>query len=417
MILQIGRWGDDIEVESPEVWQDTSPTGTNQVVRVTGKIAQTSLAFMQAVRTELLEQVGMLVAVTWSEDSTRDGFYILRGVTMNLLHLTESGYVSFSVELERIGSESRTELQSLIAGTVLTNDHGVDEADSEPFHAPPIGVVSYASGAGAPTAMTRTSEDGDVYVFRDVDFDGDPSWSVPPSSYYGGAAEIWVSSRLRTGLDAPNDVDDFMLNNGLIRVTPRLTSQVSDGRLKVETYDGTQWDTAIEYGVYFDATTVIPEWHAISLIRNTPEVCVIRLVRDADEAPPTSNRHILDLRLRRGSRNLECHYSWTGGTQDIQIRREATEAATAVTPTGATSAVGIRATANDASGNRYVMATPHTHTQDLVNGRILRATETTMSFMLGAEVGGSGAVAGDAAADMMLQYLGHINETVRAVVK
>ncbi len=416
MILRIGRWGEDVEIESPEVWRDQS-SARGQTVRVSGYIAASSLVNMQAVRIELLEQVGAIVAVTWSADSTRDGFYELVSANMNLLSLVEFGFVGFQVELKRIGSESLTEFQSLIAGTVMTNDHGIIEGETQPFHAAPVGVASYDSGVGTPLAMTRTSEDGDIYVFRSIDFAGDPSWSVLPTLYYNGASEISVSSRIRAGLDAPNNVDDFELTNGLIRVTPSLTASVSDGRLDVETYDGSVWDAKVKYGVYFNATTVIPEWHTITIIRNTPEVCTIRLVRDADEAPPTSARHLLDIRLRRGSRILECYYSYTGGTHNIQVRRETNEAATAVTPAGATSAVGLRATANDGSSNRYVLATPHTHVQDLTNGRIYRAAQTQMSFMIGSEVGGSAAVAGDTAEDLMLQFLGHINETVRGVTK
>ena len=415
MILRIGRWGQDVEIDGLVTWQDRARAERPQVVRVAGDIVVTNLAEMQAARIELLEQVGALVAVTWTTDPTRDGFYQLLGANLDLLALAESGRVAFSAELERVGGESHTELQSTISGTVRTNDHGVVEAETQPYHAAPVGVESYDSGVGSPTVMTRTSEDGDIYIFQSVDFAGDPSWSVPPSSYYAAAAEIWVSSRLRAGKDAPNDTDDFMLTNGLIRVTPDTTAGVTNGRLNISTYDGAAWDTAIKYGMYFDATTVIPEWRTITIMRNTPEVCIIRLVRDATEAPPTSSRHLLDLCLRRGSRFVEFHYAWTGGVQDIQVRRETPEAATAITPAGAASSVGIRATADDVDGNRYVLATPHTHVQDLVNGRIYRAASTTMSFMIGAEVAGAAAVAGDTAAELMLQYLGHIAETVRAI--
>jgi len=416
-ILRIGRWGEDIEIGRVARWEDQSRGAQNQRVRIRGHIRVASLANLQTLRTELLEHVGAIVAVTWTLDSTRDGFYQMLSADIGDLFLPGVGYASYRVDLERIGSEALTEFQSLIAGTVLTNDHGIIESETQPFHAAPVGVVSYDSGAGTPTAMTRTTEDGAIYVFRSIDFTGDPSWSVAPSSYYAGAAEISVTSQIRTGLDAPNDVADFSLTNGLIRVTPDLTASVSNGRLNVETYDGSVWDTKVKYGVYFNATTVIPEWHTIGIVRNTPEVTTIRLVRDADEAPPTSARHILDIRLRRGSRFLECYYSYTGGTHNIQVRRETNEAATAVTPTGASGAVGIRATSNDGSSNRFVLATPHTHVQDLTNGRIYRAASTTMSFMIGAEVGGSAAVAGDVAADLMLQFLGHINETVRGVLR
>lgn len=415
MILRIGRWGQDLEIESPVTWKDLS-TPEGQSVSIDGDLAFATVADMQLARTELLEQVGMLVAVTWSIDSTRDGFYILTGASIELMSLSASGaWATFSADLRRIGGVAQTELQSLITGTVLVNDHGVIDTEAEPFHAPSVGALVYDAAPGTPTARQRTTEDGVITWFDGVSFSADPTWSANPSDYYKGAAQVLVSSKLRAGLDAPNDVDDFELSNGLVKVTPG-GGGTSNGRILVAHYDGSVWDTAKDYAIWWNATDVIPGWHYLSIIRNDPECSIIRLIRDAAENPPTAYRHVLDLQLRRGSRFVECFYTWTGAAIAIQVRRETAEAATATSAAAPfSSSVGIRATSNDASGNRYVMGTARTHTQNTTQGYLQKASANTMDFFIGSEVGGSGAATGDAAEDLCLQYLGHLSEKVRAV--
>lgn len=411
--LTIGRVGLDVTLEHPYSWDSSGRSD-----RVRGYITDSTVANRNAIRSELVEQVGRLVAVTWTKDTTRDGFYIVRSASVrsdvNRKSFETDGLMEFTVDLDRIGSVGSVELQSLITGTVVANDFGVITTETKPFHAPSVGALTYDSGSGAPTVIERTTSDGAITVFEDITDTENPTWSVSPSTYYSGAAQIKVSSLLRSGLDAPNDPEDFELSNGLVRLKPGTTASVSDGTLEVEWYDGSAWDTAKVFYLTH-ATVQIPRWHYITILRNTPEECRIRLVRDAAESPPTSYRHILDISLRRGSRFLACYYTWTNTAIDMQIRVETNEASTAVTPTGATGTFGIRATSNDASGNRFVLACPKTQTQDLTNGRITQAATTTFPFMIGSEVGGSGAASGDQAADLMLQYLGWVSETVRAV--
>ena len=414
MILRIGRWGDDVEIESPESWQDVASAGQNQVVRLAGHIAQTTLVLAQAARTELLEQIGMMVAVTWSADATRDGFYILRSATMDLLHLTDSGYIGFQVELERIGGVGQTEHQSLLTGALIANAHGLDVGEVQFFHSPPVGALAYDGGkVGSPTAWTRTTEDGSIPVILDLDTSVDPKWAVDPSDYYDGGCYVSVDGRVRAGLDAPNTPGTWEIGNKLLKVTPGGGGS-SNGRIIVSHWDGSSYE-AVTYNIKFATTTVIPEWHYVSIIRNTAEVVTIRLVRDAEEAPATTHRHVLDLTLRRGSLFVSAYYTWTGGATTWSLDRDAAEASTAITPAGATSAMALRATANDGNGNRYVMGSSKATTKDLTNGGLDFASTKTFDFFLGAEIGGTGAAANDQAADQCLQYLAPFTEVVRAV--
>jgi hypothetical protein len=65
----------------------------------------------------------------------------------------------------------------------------------------------------------------------------------------------------------------------------------------------------------------------------------------------------------------------------------------------------VVASANDASGNRYVVITPRSFTAMTTVGGITASAATRRDFALGAVVGGSAAPSGDAASAMTAQYL------------
>ena len=102
MILRIGRWGDDVEVSSPNVWADSSTVG-DQTARLSGHLRASTLVRMQAARTELLEQVGAVVAGTWSPDSTRDGFYRLAAAEVDLTEFIPSTDKDIAKMFARLG--------------------------------------------------------------------------------------------------------------------------------------------------------------------------------------------------------------------------------------------------------------------------------------------------------------------------
>jgi len=77
----------------------------------------------------------------------------------------------------------------------------------------------------------------------------------------------------------------------------------------------------------------------------------------------------------------------------------------------------VRVTANDADGNRAMVGSSMTFTNDLANTGLSKAAVTALDFYLGAEFNGSGAAAGDAAADLQNQYIGAMAEDVVGVLR
>jgi len=416
--LNVGRVG--LEAASTDNVQAVSWRANDgrQQVTLSGRFKAATVANSQALRNELNAQTGKLVAVTWANDPAVDGFYILRNVQLQAAtrdRAFDTGMFPFTIQLDRVGSESETEIQSLLTGTVLTNFHGLIAAETKPFHSAPVGHLAYNSGTGAPTKRTRTGDEGDVVWYDGILNTVDPTWSVAAAAFYTGSVRVKMSSLLRSGTDAPNDPDDWELSNTLVKVTPDTTAGVSNGRLNMSWYDGTQWDTAVPFKIVYDAgvgNNVIPQWHYVSIIRNDPETCIVRLIRDGIAAPGASpHRHILDISLRRGSLFVSFYYTWTGITVNYDLIRDSADAASAFTPTGATSSPGVL---DDVAtgGNKWLMVTSKTNTAQTVAGG-LRVSGPKYDFMIGAEIGAAGT--GDTAADQALQYFGWISERDRAV--
>lgn len=398
----LGRVGfsGDVTVEDPD---DASRTirGSDRVVTISGTIATSTLAEGVAIREELMALPEMSpVPITWDVDSSIDGFYQIDDVSAQDLIITDRPYIRFNLNAIRLGTDADLAFRSVISSVLRTNDHGVDAAEAEPFHAPSAGHSAYS--AVVASSVTRENEDASIVVYRDIS-ETRPIWSVPASGFLDGAARVVVNSYTRSGRTTLNDPLDWILTNGNCRVQP----VASSSRLSVEAYDPTSWE-AKEWALLKDAAE-LPQWEWMSILRNDPEECIIRL-----EASVTGGgKNTLDLSLRRGSRFVVGYLSLpSSGT--ILVKRSSNEAGTAITPTGATSAVAVRATSDDGAGNRYVVGAALSHSDDLTAGGVSKSA-AALGFFIGAEKDGSLAASGDQAADLCLQYLGLVAETVKAL--
>lgn len=436
-ILTVGRLGFDVELDHPASWEETR-NDTDRELTVQGYIKST-LATAKYLRTELLEQQNQLVAVTYTGDDYFDGYFWLASARVStILGSYRAGLFPFELTFMRLGSSSRVELQSLLTYTTLTNDFGIigsgdlNEA-SEAWHAVPASHFLYEGNANLGSVL-RASEDGNIRVYRQVqigsvaatdDATPDPTWGIAPSDFYDGAARIKVDGKLRTGLDVSNLPNNWELSNGIIKVS-RISATAS--RIDVAQWDGGAYATAKTYKLmeFNDATpsgVEITTWQTFTILRNDPECCIVRLIAD-NAIVGGALRQYLDLTLRRGSAAVYCHWTHRTGdpTTDLKIVRATAEAATTVTPPGASGPTGIRATSNDADGNRYVLGTRHTHTADTTEGGLRReniteATGSFFHFFIGSEINGSSATTGNDAVSLMEQYFGWISEKVRAVLR
>jgi hypothetical protein len=118
----------------------------------------------------------------------------------------------------------------------------------------------------------------------------------------------------------------------------------------------------------------------------------------------------VDLTVRRGLHNVEGYlFTGTSASNNPGIARDTAEAATAVTG-------GVRATATDASGNRYLLATPSAKTNDLAQGGFeLTAGGSAIWFLISSEV--NAAAPSITVADLILYYMGANEHTQRIVAQ
>jgi hypothetical protein len=129
---------------------------------------------------------------------------------------------------------------------------------------------------------------------------------------------------------------------------------------------GSAYDTAKTFKINGAATAGdVNGFHHMAVLRNGPEATTVRLGLK-NPGGQTANA---DVTIRRGSRWVQVLI--TSAIVDTWgIKRASNEAATAIT-------AGIRATSNDASGNRFLLAIPVGTTNDLVTGGVRLTTAAT----------------------------------------
>jgi hypothetical protein len=351
-----------------------------------------------------------MVVVTYSAAPEIDGFYIQRTAQVdrrvrNRPASTTGGY-RYDCDLEFLGTAQAVLVLSKIDGLLIANDYTVIESEAKYTWCPPIGAEAVRDAGDPNTGHERTTPDGDIRVYIGVDPDLDPTYSVPPADYYKGAAEITLGGYVRTALDAPEDLTAWKISTGVVDL---FADGVNDGVINLQhSVDQTPYG----FEILFNSVTAIPAWNYPSIEYNTAEVCVLTLTRDADEADPTDHTHFLEITARRGFPFFYFRFVWTGNAVAWSVDREATDAATSITPTGADGAMAIEDAANDGDGNRWFLGSANTTTKDTTNGGLDWPSTTEFTGIIGMEIGGSGADASDDTGDLMLQALASLGEFV-----
>ena len=189
---------------------------------------------------------------------------------------------------------------------------------------------------------------------------------------------------------------DWELNNTLVRVRP----VAAGGTLEIAAFTSGAWRPKAWWVDVGGAQ--VARWEAATILRNDPEMVVLRLTEH--RAP--AGRAVLDLTLRRGSRLVE-GYLQRGDSGPLSVYL-----ASAESMTDATSYV-VRTT-NDGDGNRAIAGSarnfdPH------ANGGVTKTASTWLDFFVGVVAGGGSAVSGDQAVNLRDQYIASMPEVTMAV--
>lgn len=344
-------------------------------------------------------QTGRVYAVQFSDKADRNGYYEVESSTAEMVNYQgEVVTTNWTTNLTRLGSDKEVDLQSRLTATVRVNDFS---ASGERWHAPAISHYSYWTGSTSPTSMTRTGADGSMTVYRGVPANVSPRWGCAVANYSKGRVRVSDTRLAASGAEVEGTNTElgtltWSLSNGLVNVSPTATA----GVLNVQSYSGGAYRSKLWRVTVASAG---PTWESASVLRNDPEMCVVRLV--ASQSP---GRVSLDLTLRRGSRVVEGYLqSGSSATHGVALTAAETNVNTAASGY-------LTATSNDADGNRFIGGSARTFTGS-TNGTLTKAATTSFDFFLGAVVGGGSAVSGDAAADLFKQYIGSLAESTYVV--
>lgn len=317
---------------------------------------------------------------TCTGDSSFDGFYRVTGLAIEPLdrYLT-LGQCRFSIAMERIGGGfARPQFESIVQQIVRTNSHGVTApagfdlswyaGTSTEADVAYSGIWSFTHSEGAHKWHTGFAPSGpSTYLI-----------ATKPADYYLNSARIEVKYGSTWypvhGQQVPLGTGvNWRIANGITRLYP--TSVSGNGRFTVEGWrSGDGWQ-GVEYGliasasVFVNATGTTSDPSSLKIVKNTPEIVVVRTRQQAEEGA------VIDWTLRKGDYHVEINIYQPDGASanNWGVRMSTVTASTAAT------AGTLRSSGTTASRYQQIMC-PSTVTADTVNGslRLTSATSTAV---------------------------------------
>lgn len=384
-----------IEKEDIQEQGDGSVTLQGQESSPPATVAECAVLHEQALGL----QEGRIYAVQFTNKAERNGYYRVESTQASMVNYQDEVVTTnWQITLSRMGSDKELDLQSRLTATVRTNDFSLT---GERWQAPPIGHYAYFTGSTSPTSMTRTGADGAMTVYRSVPTNVSPRWGCSVANYKKGRVRVSDTRLVPAGSEVEGTERElgtltWSLSNGLVNVAPTATAGVFD----VQAYSGGAYHSKL-WRVTVAGTS--PTWDSASLLRNDPEMVVVRLV--ASRSP---GRTQLDLTMHRGSRVVE-GYLQSGSSATL-----VTQLVSAETNVNTAASGYLTATSNDADGNRFVCGSARTFTGS-TNGTLTKSSATFLDFFIGAVIGGGSAVSGDAATDIRNQYIASMAESTYVV--
>lgn len=381
-----------------ETFAVTEGGGDSRTVSIVGQESSPPLSRPNLIarHDNLLAVQGTVQPVTFSDKPERNGFYTVSTVSAD--YVEYSGEVvrsDWKLNLERIGTQGETDIQSRLTGAIRDNDFGLT---GERWHAPPIGHYGYYSGATNPGVLTRSSADGTITVYRGLPASTSPRWGCDPADYVSGRVKALSGDVELVGIDHECDPADFELSNGLVNLTLAASGTHT---FDIKAYRGGAWHSKgwdVSHG-----GTVVASWDSLSVLYNEPEMVTFRFTKGL-----SPGRLTLDVTLRRGSRFIE-GYLQRNTSSTLAMSLAVLENTTAPASSGY-----VVATSDDADGNKYAAGSAHNFSAH-ASGGVSLASTTTLDFFVGVVAGGSSAVSGDAATDLRNQYIAAMPELIVGV--
>lgn len=330
---------------------------------IEGQASAATLPDAKALRDQLLgydlNSDERVVPLTWSEDSTVDGFYRVLDVTAGTAgqgsYLSGGWGFEWEAKLLKVPGWQAPLFEVIINGA----DRDTATASLDPRPGVGLAAATYESinGGSLGEAFTLATKSGTIlYASLPNDYSvTSVLYRVDAGSHYAGSSRIETSPdsgstwRSVVGRQVSNLPQYWRLSNDFVRVTANAA-----GGINVAFWDNSAvaWEAVDfslgEFSVAFDGALTWASG-ALTVNRNSPEVCSLRVSLPGSNGPSTTASGYVDFTLRRGSPVIEC-YRHTDGAGKLAIFRTATDASTSITG-------GIE---NDTavSGNKWSLHSP-----------------------------------------------------------
>ena len=367
MGLEIGRmrdWNALGNIETVEV--------SARTITMNGRISidDTEISRAKAVRDQIVALADnpdeLFVPMKWDGDVTINSVVRPTSATATMdPGALERGWFPWKITADRVPNGSQPNVESPLIGGFRANAAGVAGPPGTvvPWHAVPYAALDYYDGASAFQSVPYLLESatGQVGFYPFIAGVGRKTarMAIPPANWYDGAAcveQAYPDGRyytvhgrqLYSGLSSSG----WRIGNGIIRITPG-----TGGALVLQAWDSATraWGAShtLTLSAYDGSSSyTVNRINSVSILRNSPEECRIRIgLGLLSTGINYGHRTMLDIKIRRGARFVECRWT-TLGTAMLGAITEAASTG------GTTFTGGVVSGGPDAQGNLVAMFTP-----------------------------------------------------------
>lgn len=379
----------------------------DRISGLSGRTTEADTADLPTIREQILGLGNTIdqpvVAVDCTADPSLNGYYAVGRVRADFDPGSSAlGHFGYDLELERLPDRDTPRIELMSVGGLRSNSHSIAAGSVVPWVGIPAVTPDFWNGeatalplAFATTRVCANAPDGvglatysTTGIARRL-----ARFSLPPINYFDGAAELTLGGDPVVGRRIPNSdaaTNNWQVSNGIVAVSPGSTA----GRINILSVNAagnalTSRDFDL---IYYDSGTplTIDAFTTLTVIRNTPEVVVVRV---GCRSGSRLELVVLDITMRRGARIAE----FTMRTETSTAKTVQCNVASAATDPGGA------VTFQSAGTERWVMFTPQANTADTTQGGIT-ITSSRADFGIGHYT--NGASSPEARSNLLEQYFG-----------
>ena len=369
-----------------------------------GRLNNDSVDDMKYYRDEITSLASTLptVPVSYTGDSTIDGYFQIISATVNMQKISFGGF-NYRITAAQLGDSNNLKFESNFTGAVRENNHGISSTTNGQWHALPVNHYNYDADNTFNT-VTRVTDEGTQYIRYGTSLkNGSAFHAVNHGDYYKGACKIYSGNRERTGLFYQGAITNSYITNGIIKVS--FGEGTNQSRFTTTMYNGSSFATAKEYKIESGSSLAeFRGWKTLSLLKNTPQEVSVRLT--SHYLANGGGLLTADFSLRRGAHHAVILFSqWTAANFKLSL----------TTTEAGTKDGNEKYIESNVSTTRYLMGSPNTITFDETNGAITRTSNKKLRALVGYGKDGSSATSFDSAASVYDQYIDNVVESIKPI--